>query len=60
MSIEEICDMPIKELLEENAVLFLWVTSPMLEDAFKVIYSKAIMNIIKLVKIIFKIFGDYF
>jgi N6-adenosine-specific RNA methylase IME4 len=52
--------MPIKELLEENAVLFLWVTSPMLEDAFKVIYSKAIMNIIKLVKIIFKIFGDYF
>ena len=31
--------MPIKELLEENAVLFLWVTSPMLEDAFKVINS---------------------
>ena len=43
--------MPVKELLEENAVLFLWVTSLMLEDAFKVIYSKAIMNIIKLVKI---------
>jgi N6-adenosine-specific RNA methylase IME4/ParB-like chromosome segregation protein Spo0J len=39
MSIEEICNMPIKELLEENAVLFLWVTSPMLEDAFKVINS---------------------
>jgi ParB family chromosome partitioning protein len=39
MSIEEICNMPIKELLEDNAVLFLWVTSPMLEDAFKVINS---------------------
>jgi len=39
MSLEEICNMPIKELLEENAVLFLWVTSPMLEDAFKVINS---------------------
>jgi len=37
MSLQEICDMPIKELAEDNAVLFLWTTSPLLEDTFKVI-----------------------
>lgn len=37
MSIEEICELPIKELAEDNAVLFLWTTSPLLEDTFKVI-----------------------
>lgn len=35
MSLNDICDIPIPA--EENAVLFLWVTSPLLEDAFKVI-----------------------
>ena len=35
MSIEEICAVPIPA--EKDAVLFLWVTSPILEDAFKVI-----------------------
>lgn len=35
MSLEEICALPIPA--EDNAVLFIWVTSPMLEDSFKVI-----------------------
>lgn len=35
MSIQELCDLPIPA--EDNAVLFLWVTSPLLEDCFKVI-----------------------
>src|SRR5262249_55467158 len=37
MSIQELCDMPIRDIAEENAVLFLWTTSPLLEDSFKVI-----------------------
>ncbi|PIR05506.1 hypothetical protein COV56_02710 [Candidatus Kuenenbacteria bacterium CG11_big_fil_rev_8_21_14_0_20_37_9] len=39
MAIEEICALPVKDITEENAVLFLWVTSPVLEDAFKIINS---------------------
>lgn len=35
MPLDEICDLPIPA--EKNAVLFLWTTSPMLEDSFKVI-----------------------
>ncbi len=37
MSIDELCEMPVTETLDENAVLFLWTTSPLLEDAFAVI-----------------------
>lgn len=39
MSIEELCTMgsDIKEMSESNAVLFLWVTSPLLEECFPVI-----------------------
>jgi N6-adenosine-specific RNA methylase IME4 len=37
MSIEDICEIPIHEISEDNAVLFLWTTSPLLEDSFKVI-----------------------
>lgn len=37
MSIAELCAMPIGNIAAENAVLFLWVTSPLLEDAFRVI-----------------------
>ena len=37
MSIDEICAMPIKNMVNENAVLFLWVTSPILEEAFQVV-----------------------
>ena len=35
MQLEEICSLPVPA--EKNAVLFLWTTSPMLEDAFKVV-----------------------
>ncbi len=35
MPLDDICALPIPA--EENAVLFLWVTSPLLEDCFKVI-----------------------
>jgi len=37
LTIDEICELPIKNLTEENSVLFLWVTSPFLEDSFKII-----------------------
>jgi len=37
MSIEEICALDIQSIADDNAVLFLWVTSPLLEDSFKVI-----------------------
>lgn len=30
MSINELCNLPIKEIIEKDAVLFLWVTSPKL------------------------------
>lgn len=36
MSIDELCEMPIKEITQDNAVLFLWVTSPILQESFKV------------------------
>lgn len=36
MTIQELCNMQLPKT-EDNAVLFLWVTSPLLEDAFKVI-----------------------
>lgn len=37
MSISELCELPIKNICEENAVLFLWVTSPLLAECFDVI-----------------------
>lgn len=37
MSLKEICDLPVKFICEDNAVLFLWVTSPILEESFQVI-----------------------
>ncbi|MBC5744881.1 DNA methyltransferase [Lachnospiraceae bacterium MD308] len=36
MSIEEICSLPIGEITQKDAVLFLWVTFPQLPEAFKV------------------------
>lgn len=37
MTIEELCAMPVAEIAEDDAVLFLWVTSPLLEECFPVI-----------------------
>jgi len=37
MSIEELCGMDIVSISNDNAVLFMWVTSPLLEECFDVI-----------------------
>jgi len=37
MSIAELCAMDIKSIIEDNAVLFLWVTSPLLAECWPVI-----------------------
>jgi len=37
MTIAELCAMPIRELTEADAVLFLWVTSPLLYEAAPII-----------------------
>jgi len=37
MTIQELCDLDIKSIVGDNAVLFLWVTSPLLEECFSVI-----------------------
>lgn len=37
MTMEEICNMPVSEIAQDNAVLFLWVTSPILEESFRVV-----------------------
>lgn len=39
MSLNEIKNLPIKDLKTDDAMLFMWVTFPMLEDAFDVIKS---------------------
>lgn len=39
MTIKELCDLPIKELVDDNSVLFFWVTSPLLEECFPIIKS---------------------
>ena len=36
MSIDELCALPIKDLAADDAVLFLWTTVPMTEDAYKI------------------------
>ena len=37
LSIEQLCELPVKEIAESNSVLFMWATSPLLEEAFSVI-----------------------
>jgi len=37
MKIEEICNLPIKDIAADNCVLFLWTTYPMLQEAIQVI-----------------------
>jgi N6-adenosine-specific RNA methylase IME4 len=37
MSTDEICALPVSQIVAEEAVLFLWATSPMLTDALRVI-----------------------
>jgi len=37
MTISELCDLPVVDLATDNAVLFLWVTSPLLDESFSII-----------------------
>jgi len=37
MSIQELCNLPIKNIVADNAVLFLWVTSPILDECLEII-----------------------
>lgn len=39
MTIEDICNLPIKNIAADDSVLFLWVTYPILAEAFKVLES---------------------
>jgi N6-adenosine-specific RNA methylase IME4 len=39
MTLQAICDLAVRDMADENAVLFLWATSPLLEDALRVISS---------------------
>jgi len=39
MHIDDICNLPIKEISDKNCALFLWATWPKLPEAFKVIAS---------------------
>lgn len=39
MTVDEISNMDIKSMAEDNAILFLWATSPILREAFNVIES---------------------
>ncbi len=36
MSLKDICDMPIQDITDENAMLFLWCTSSLLDYGFEV------------------------
>lgn len=37
MKVEDICKLPIKEIADDNCVLFMWMTFPTLKEGFKVI-----------------------
>jgi N6-adenosine-specific RNA methylase IME4 len=39
MSIEELCELDIADHATDDAILFLWVTAPLLEESFRVIKS---------------------
>jgi N6-adenosine-specific RNA methylase IME4 len=39
MPLPAICALPVKQWAEDRAVLFLWVTSPILEKAFEVVHA---------------------
>lgn len=39
MSIGELCALPVRDMVEQNAVLFLWVTSPLLFECLPVIQA---------------------
>ena len=46
MSIEEIADLPVKELADENCALFLWVTGQEPMQRFVFLQQKEVQNVI--------------
>jgi N6-adenosine-specific RNA methylase IME4 len=44
MTTDEICAMPVQEIVAEEAVLFLWATNPMLRDALRVIEAWGLLR----------------
>ena len=36
MSLEDICNLPVQNIADETAVLFLWATTPLIREGFKV------------------------
>jgi N6-adenosine-specific RNA methylase IME4 len=39
MSVKDICNLPVNNFAADNSVLFIWVTGPMMQEAFQVIES---------------------
>ena len=39
ISLQAIADLPVKDIVSDNAMLFLWVTHPYLEECFEVIHG---------------------
>lgn len=39
MALEKICALPVRNWVEDDAVLYLWVTAPILEKAFQVVHA---------------------
>ena len=39
MEIDDICALPVKEIVSSDSLLFLWVTFPQLTEGFKVIQA---------------------
>ncbi|WMW25158.1 MT-A70 family methyltransferase [Methanolobus sediminis] len=37
MSLEDICNMPIQDIADKDCALFMWATTPLLPEAFKVL-----------------------
>ena len=39
MTLEDICNLPVKDISDKDSILFLWATYPMLKEALRVIES---------------------
>jgi len=39
MTLDEICELPVRKISHKNAVCFLWITTPLIENAFQILDS---------------------
>jgi len=37
MSLDKICELPVRKIAHKNSVCFLWITTPLLENGFKIL-----------------------